>query len=372
MAVAGCSTNGTGMTPRVTQPNLQATSKLQFAVGTANIAFDGAIGLNTVATFRQVNGRSATLLNTPTLTGPAGFVVPPDPTGANTDAGTNHISGSPQNLNPAVTVPVTTFGQSGGLFTYGFGPFNSNTSATATYPGNSACAPVCSIYPEPFYSTSGGIQYVGGPPAYPFFNDGTYPAGFEGYSQGFTAFEAPPVAGTYTLSLVVPTTNYPTQTFTASANLTNTAPLPALPAPTFNKDGAGGGSGIIAVPPDPRIVETMVYIEDLNPATLAVNNYYTVGPLGGTGALAFTLPDTLGPCVGSGCQNGAGATPSIATGDMYAVYAVSYDYPAYEASPPLSATQTPVISGASGQADISMSQILAPSVPYFRHKRPLH
>ena len=72
--LAGCSTNGASINPSVSRGNLN-NDKLQLAVGTANIAFDGAIGLNVVTTFRQSNGLSAVLLDTPTITGPAGFVV---------------------------------------------------------------------------------------------------------------------------------------------------------------------------------------------------------------------------------------------------------------------------------------------------------
>ncbi len=195
--LAACASNGNSITPNVQQVNLQNSTALQVAVGTANIGqLGGAIGLNVVSTFRQQNGDPATLVNTPAITGPAGFVLPAN--APSYDAGTNHISGSPQNANPNVANPKTTFGMSGGVYSYGFDPFNLTTSGAPRYPGSPG------VYALPFYSGSGSpeanLRYVGGPPAYAFFNDGTFPPGFAGYSQGFTMFNAAPVAGGYTLS----------------------------------------------------------------------------------------------------------------------------------------------------------------------------
>jgi hypothetical protein len=351
-ALAACSTNGASVNPSVGQTNLNQ-NVLQFAVGTANDGTTGTVGLNAVVTFRQPNGASATLVNTPTIVGPSAFVVPAAASAGN-DAGTNHISGTPQSF---ATNPPSTFTQAGGAFSFGFAPFNTDTLGTAHYPGNPP------LYALPFYAsgtaessaTGRKLRYVGGPPAYPFFNDGTFPAGFAGYSQGFASFAATPVAGAYTASILVATANSSSPTFTATASLTNLTPLPALSTPTFVPDGAGGGSGVVTVPADPRITETMVYVADIGAAAV---NYYSVGPLRGTGALSYTLPSKLGPCIGTGCQNGANAAPSIPSGDDYLVYAVSYDWPMFEASPPANTSPNPVITGSSGQADISASNYL--------------
>jgi hypothetical protein len=148
----------------------------------------------------------------------------------------------------------------------------------------------------------------------------------------------------------------PAITFTAGATLTNTTPLPAIAAPTFASDGAGGGTITATVAPDPRIVETLAYVAD-NTTGL----HYTIGPVTGTGALLFTLPDTLGKCAGSNCQTGSTATPTLNAGDSYTIYVVSYDYPMFEASPPGSTSQTPTITGAGGQADLSVSAVLSGS-----------
>lgn len=340
--LTACSTNGSAINPTTSQGNLGG-AKLQFAVGTANVAFDGVVALNTVATFRQANGSSAALVNTPTIVGPPGFTVPASAPAV--DAGTNHISAAPQNPNPQQSPKPSafTFGNSGGVFSYGFGPFN-NRAGEANYPGNPP------LYSQPFYSPSGGFSYVGGPPAYPFFNDGTYPQFFQGYSQGFSAFEASPVTGTYTLTVNVGLANALSQSFTATATLANTAPLPPLPVPSFASDGAGGGTATVTVPADPRIVETLLYVADGTAGT-----FFTVGPTRGTGTLTFMLPDKLGPCRGSGCQSTANATATIPAGDTYQVYAASYDYPAFEASPPINTSQTPTIAGTNGQADVTLS-----------------
>lgn len=370
--LAGCGGGGGySAVPGVTQANL-GSNKLQVAVGTANIPADGAIGLNVVATYRQPSGISAVLADTPTLTGPAGFTVPAGTPGAyggaSSDAGTNHISGSPQvarNQTPVNSV----LGTFTGVFSYGLGPFNSDQTGTAYYPGNPNATPgngyPLSIYagsavtgtngttPQP-YASAKAFDYLGGPPAYPFFNDGTFPPGFAGYPQGFSVFEYAPAAGTYTLGVAVTPVNAPAITSTATATLSNTIPLPALAKPAFTSDGAGGGTSRVIVPADARIVETMIYIVDSTSGA-----FYTLGPLRGSGTLSAALPDKLGKCNGTNCQNGPAAAPSLASGDRYFISAVTYDYPAFEASPPGNTAQTPAITGSGGQADVSLSPALS-------------
>ncbi len=347
--LTGCSANGTATPPTSVPSNLQ-TNVLQFAVGTANIGNTGTVGLNTVSTFRQPNGLTATLVNTPTITGPAAFVVPACGGGC-VDAGTNHISGAPQNVNPAVANPVTVLGQAGGIFSFGLAPENEGATGAAVY----------TRYAEPFFATllagQVALNYTGGPPAYPFFKDGTFPAAFTGYSQGFAIFNTAAVAGVYTLSDVVATGNAGTSTFTATSTLTNLVPLPALATPTFVKDGTGGGTGTVTVPVDTRVVETMVYFNNTTQGT-----FFAVGPIKGTGPQNYTLPDFLGPCggaAGTGCQNSATTrSATIATGNTFRVYAVTYDYPMFEASPPGNTSQTPTINGGAAttnQADLTSS-----------------
>jgi hypothetical protein len=72
-----CSTGATSSTPAVQTADIAQTSKLQFGVGTATIAYNGGVvyGTNFTATFRSADGHSATLANTPTITGPPGFAI---------------------------------------------------------------------------------------------------------------------------------------------------------------------------------------------------------------------------------------------------------------------------------------------------------
>jgi hypothetical protein len=366
-----CSTNGLSQNPKITQANL-SQNKGTLGVGTARLP-DGTVGLNVVATYRQANGLSATLANTPMLTGPTGFVVPttatvavtPSPApgapngfgGSGSDASTAHISGSPENPNPLQSQAPTTFGQIGGVFASGFGPFNDiGTGGQAYYPGNTPTlgAPYNITSPtptfgQPFFATA-QLFYIGGPPAYRFFNDGSFPNHFAGYLPGFMAFEVAPVAGTYTLAINVPAANASPITQTASATLGSTGALPPLPTPTFASDHAGGGTGTVNVPSG--AVETLVFIVDQT-----ANLYYTAGPMTGAGMQSFSLPDNEGPCAikSIGCQPG----PSMASGDTYNVFAVSFDYQQFEAEPPVNVQQVPTVVGANGQADLTMSTAIS-------------
>lgn len=383
----GCGTNGNAQIPPITQAPLSQNA-LQLAVGTARIGQDGnVVGLNVVATLRQPNGLSAVLADQPTLTGPAGFTVSGAAPGAypsavvsspNVDAGTAHISGSPQvPLNNANLVN-STLGTFTGVFSYGFGPFNCDqncTNISGYYPGNPNASGgngfSSSIYdgssivaqalksgdptqPLPFFS-SDPFDYLMGPPAVPFFNDGTFPTGFSGYSPGFTDFEMTPVSGQYSLTVNVAAQNAKPVTYNATATLGSTAALGPIAVTDFT-GSAGGGTGHVAVPAG--VTETLVFIVDEE-----AGSYYTVGPLTGTGSVAFTLPGTLGPCVGTGCQNGASATPSLTSKDHVAVAAVGFDYPAFEAAPPGNKQQKPAIANANGQADLTASAIFRTTEP---------
>jgi hypothetical protein len=380
--LAACSTNGGSQLPTTSQAPL-SSNKLQLAVGTANIGQDGTVGLNVVATLRQPSGATAVLANQPTLTLPPGMIVPAGTpgaytgtsadTGPNVDAGTNHISGSPQvPLNNAGLVN-STLGTFTGVYAYGFGPFNSdqNTASVGAYyigvPNSSGGNGFeSSIYansnsllvaqgvgdptqPLPFFS-SDPMDYVVGPPAVPSFNNGTFPVGFAGYSPGFTAFELPPVAGPYSLDVKVATSNTAPVTYTATSTLASTTPLGPISV-TFTSDANqdGGGTGTVSVPAG--VTETEVFIVDATS-----DQFFTVGPLTGTGTVNYTFPANLGPCT-SNCPQ-----PSMTAGDTILVAAVGYDYPAFEAGPPASKTMTPAITNSTnGQADITMSPVLTQS-----------
>ncbi len=340
--LAACTSGQSAQPPTMTVSSLSG-DKAELAVGVATFS-DGSKGLNAVATFRGAGGASATLVNTPTVTGPAAFVVPAVDA-AGTDAGTNHISASPQVTTGAPT--ATTFSTTGGVFSYGFAPANADTSGSANF----------GLYPQPFYgagtlagaftdANANPIAFEGGPPAYPNVRTGTYPAGFVGYSQGFTTFAATPVAGAYGLTVVVASSNAGTTTVTSpSASITNVAGLAAVATPTFTEDGTGGGTAAFVAPAG--TTESVVDFYDVKAGTF----YSVLVP--GSGALTATLPDAVG-VFASGV---AGAT--LTAGDAYEMTVICADYPLFEAGPPQNTAQVPTLLGAAGQADIAFSPGLA-------------
>jgi hypothetical protein len=371
LALPACSsvTNGTAWVPPQNPVNLQTFGKPTFAVGTARLQ-DGTVGLNVVAYMRQANGLSAFLVDTPSIAGPSGFTVPTNTLPANgaggsgADGGTSTINATSQTASPP---PSTTFGTAGGVYGGGLGPFNATNTASNFYPGNAnPSSGVNPTYSLPFYEASTAVAppsgtktpaptdpepFLVGPPAkgISVFNNVDFPSSppFEGYLAGFTAFEAAPVGGTYTMTTTVPAANASAASFTSQATLKSLSPLPALPAPVFTGDASkdGGGTVSVAVPSDPRISETLIFVHDLTN-----NSFYTVGPLTGTGLLSGNLPANLGACNVPPCNS-----PTMAVGDTYVVYAVSFDYPDFESIQPVNTQQTPAVTGAGGQADVSIS-----------------
>jgi hypothetical protein len=336
---AGCSSGQSSAEPGTTSVNV-TNFKAQLAVGVATFV-DGSTGLNVVATFRQPDGLSGTLLNTPTIVGPAAFRVPAGMGGV--DGGTNHISASPQ-VPPLATPTSTTLGTTGGVFAYGLAPDNSDTTGSSYN----------FVYDGAFYDATGAlmgadsggnpIEFRGGPPAYPNVLDGTYPSGFGGFTEGFTEFDAPPVAGTYTLSIVVPAANAASTTIAATPGaIANVAGSlgPIAAAPAFVEDGNGGGTATCAVPLNAK--ETLVDITDVT-----ADAFFTAVVKGG-GAIAATFAPNIG------AYSGGVAGPTLTSGDEYSVSCIATNYPAFEAGPPGNLQQLPTIVGANGQADISFS-----------------
>ena len=335
--VTGCTSNQANSVPGFTSVNLNE-NKAQLAVGVATFV-DGSKGLNAVVTFRQPSGLSATLANTPTITGPAGFNVPTGSGGV--DGGTNHISGSPQ-VQPGGTAIQSTFKTSGGAFAYGFAPDNSTASG----------APNFNTYSGAFYDAAGTltgadstgtpITFLGGPPAFPSTLTGTFPPGFVGFTQGFTTFATAPVVGSYGLSIAIASSNTPGATIVGTpGTLANTTGLGPVSTPTFASDTAGGGTAT-CVPPT-GTTETLVELTDVTAAT-----YYTV-VVHGAGPISATFASNLGPIV-SGAPS-----PTIVAKDEYSVSCIAVDYPAFEAGPPGNIQQLPALVGVAGQADISFS-----------------
>jgi len=355
-------TNGTAQLPGVNQVPLSSLGKLTFVVGTAKLQ-DGSTGLNVVAFLRKSDGSTAYLVDTPSITGPSGFVIPSSALPANgsggsgVDGGTATISATPQST-ASPPAAGTTFGIAGGLFGGGFGPFNSTATASNFYPGQAAPGGPSPTFSTPFYEPSTGTNaptdprpFLVGPPApgIASFTNVSYPPNFAGYLPGFTAFEAAPVAGTYALNVKVAAANAASTSLSASATLSSTSTLPAVSAPTLTSDGNGGGTVHVTVPAG--AIETLVFVHDLGYAGGGMGVFYTVGPITGTGAQTGSLSDALGPCSGTaGCN-----APTLVAGDAYEITAIAFDYPDFESIQPISTKQVPAVAGASGQADISIS-----------------
>jgi hypothetical protein len=127
--ITSCSTGATSTTPAVQTANIAQTAKLQFAVGTATISWGAYtvvtasgsttysagsyVGTNFTSSFRGPNGLSATLANTPTITGPLAFSfgLPGTP---------NSVSGILPNVFDAAVLTATA-GQSLQNLPYSFG-----------------------------------------------------------------------------------------------------------------------------------------------------------------------------------------------------------------------------------------------------------
>ncbi len=351
--LSACTGGQIGVEPPTTVVDVQNTTTLEFAVGTARFASTGGTYLNTVVTYRQPNGFSGTLYNTPLITGPAGFVVP-GAASAGTDAGTNHISGTPP-TQPGTTAVVTTFNQSGGAFAYGFAPENSNTLGTANYPGSTAGAAtgnalgatnITFSYTQPLYLGAGTrLPFLVGPPAVPDFHDGTFPAGFLGYPSGFTAFAATPVAGAYNLTVTVPggsPGSAPAAVKTATSTLASVVGLPLIATPVVIRTLGGGAASFTVAPRPAGTSNQVLYVADVNAGGTAT--FYSFdATAGGTFALSAT----------SGPKNAQGVgSPPFGDGDEIAAYVVASDYNILALAPPLNLQPNPAVPA---QADITVS-----------------
>jgi hypothetical protein len=378
IALCACTSGNSAVEPPFHSTSL-ANLKLQFAVGTANIGTEPngsgvqgqTTGLNTVVTFRQTDGDSAVLLDTPAITGPPAFRVPNAPD-AGTDAGTNHITAQQQTIPGGSPPPGGTFAQTGGAFGFGFAPDNTDTFGSAN----------CGLYPLPFYasaasggsgfpsfpsgsSSSGAVssvnQDIGGPPAFPTTMNGTVPPctnqAFFGYSEGFVDFVARPVSGAYSLSVLVPTaagSSTPPTTFTASATLRADRVLPPMPPPSLALDGKGGGTVTVDVPNG--VSETFVEIYDLsgNCHSPSGPQWFTIMTRA-SGVQHLSLPDNLGAGPPNAPTQSLCAPASSFPGDTYLVWASGVDFPAFEASYPGNRAASPAIAGGAGQADVTTS-----------------
>jgi hypothetical protein len=383
--LAGCG-NGGASEPPVTSLDPAATSKLEFAVGVATLAYGGnvAYGLNTVETLRQKDGLSGVLYSVPMIVGPTSFnVLISTETGnevqyAGSDLGTNHITWGTLNQINWTGPPRGSKASTTGAFGYGLCPCNSDSG-----PPNGV-SPLFQAFNLPIYGNiAEGAEelWYGGPPAFPGAGPTLRALGWEGYSLGFTDFAVQPVLGKYNLYAAVPpsydtpqnptpspnpngTPTPPPGILAAGAQLTTLKALPVFSTPGFTADGKGGGTATITLPKGTS--EAMVVIDAKPggyPASSAcvqahtTDSYYTL-VTHKTGTQGLKLPDDLGPLTQSGQK-----TQSICFKASYYVYAVGADWPAYESSYPSNLSQLPVIKGPNGQADITTSTAFAGQYP---------
>jgi hypothetical protein len=409
-ALSGC-----GSSPNQTVPNQAnlASNTLQFAVGTANMYGLGT-ALNVVATYRQPNGNSGTLLNSPTITLPAAIPgalsTGAGPTGYDAcstapsapAAGETRITSTPQ---AALSNAVTSFGQSGGVYGLGIEPFNSQGQGDCTPASTSATGTPFQVapYPVPLYDAHSptfvgatGDPNVftpwGGPPAFlltgstvSVVGNSNYPTGTAGVSEGIDVFAgiAPVASGLYTLALTIPTTtagtSTPTATFTLPAGLTvlGTATAPAL----VPGAGAALGGGTLAFVMPTLATEAYVQITDVGPATAGaascngsgtgINGVGNSTATAATGApVSYTLETTASGTLTLPPALGPGATPSICNAaqnttanagaatpaDQVIIQVVAFDYDLYHASYPASlGVANPVITGTHASDNITIS-----------------
>jgi hypothetical protein len=401
--VTACGSGAQGP-PNISTVNVANYGVLQFAVGTVNLS--GTTALNVVSTYRQSNGKSATGVNAPVLTGP--FVEPASVSndgGANGDpfatfdaggpsvedvaastASLGYLGSTPQSVRPDAPVcdsltacsggtppNTSTFGQSGGVFANGFQPANStNNGVPYSY------VP----YGVPLFTPA--ITAWGGPPTFDPDKNGmgvrdgnnNLGDGVLGVNEGVFAIDqaTPTGAATpFTLTLTVPTginnANASSSYATLSANftLTNFTGLPTVVSPVPVEDGLGGLSFPgFALPAG--ATEALIQVTDYGPADESSNCQGEIGATSGVGPVYYTLlykaggatptlGDANGPNSSAGVKPGAYTpSPSICTGaqnaaanggtatpDTYSVTVIAADYPLYESNLYANASQTPTI-----------------------------
>lgn len=374
------------------------------------------VGLNVVTTFRQPSGEPATVSNTPTLSGPADFsagaktkqphviygLTPQQVLAAAQTYTSTKLLGAYANL-----VAGSFFASVVGAFGYGLAPLNivaqspnltlfagpanplgscvgvvhlsdipTAGSFTGSQPAFNAVRYIELDLPVfanqcPNGSAGGGasvtpFKYYGGPPAWPSPQGFGIPNGFPGYPLGFTDFVTPAVSGTYTLSVAYPTNGDATQYGATAASATLPAsrvsnPLPLFAPPTLRIQADGSAFVDVTVPA--HVTEAIVLTSTTRcdfglpqSQTLPDQHYAIVTHQSGFQSLF--LSSNLGPPDASGnrlhtfCTSADTQKYGTASAS-YSLAAAGFDYPAYEASYPQSATMRPAIASAAGQADVT-------------------
>ncbi len=388
------------------------------------------VGLNVVTTYRQPNGEPATVSNTPSLSGPANFSAGVDTATPNVIYGLPPQTVLQAGLLYQQTkffgrytqqVIGSFFASLVGVFGYGFAPDNIVgqapnmtlfVGAANPYGDCIGIVPLLDIptagnfegsQPEfnavryvaldlpvfsnqcPTGSAGGGhlvrpFKYYGGPPAWPSPQGFGTPAGFAGYPLGFTDFLTAPVAGKYSLSVVYPTNADATQVGKTTASATLPAGAVQKPLPLFGQPVLRiqpDGSAFIDVTVPAGVTEAIVLASTTRcdfgiPSSQTLPNQQYAIVTRHTGFQSLFLSSNLGPPDASGKPlhtfcNASDAVKYGTASASYSLAAVGFDYPAYEASYPQSATMTPPISngdGHHGQADVTtanpVSQVTYP------------
>jgi hypothetical protein len=293
----------------------------------------------------------------------------------------------------------TSFGQSGGVFAMGLAPYNSVGSTGQSY----SYVP----YAQPIYDSGAAAPTFvpwGGPPAFdPDKNgmgtrDGLVPLGvdsfnlpyFLGVGEGLTAFEGvTPESGAYTLTAQIATIgnggSVTVSKLTASASMNPSLTLPTVSAPFVTPDANGDGGASMNVTLPAGATEGYIQIVDYGPLAGPNNGGGTAsncqGPKGAsfapvyytihvTASGAFNLPSSDGPNTNlNGGDSNLTPSHSICTeadnsadastnaGDNFVVQFIAFDYPIYNAAVGLltSPSETPQITGANGQSDVTIS-----------------
>jgi hypothetical protein len=377
-SITACTAGQTGPPNQTAvDPTKNGNGALSFAVGTANVAGKPGLSLNVVAMYRQKNGSSAVLLDTPKLTG--AFTLPPfaggpDGAAAQYDANSTadvgpsavevagkFIEGSPQASQIGnVSTVNSTFGTSGGVFGNGFAPGNYGTSGVpASY----------TPYYQPFYSginkasgdivpTSNSFIPTASAPAFDPAGNGSGPTGpnfpHNGLSLGLDVFAGVvPGAGAYTFAVAIPTTGGILNPTPASATLANPGlilPIAtaggAAPAVTFNGDGSLAVTNVAITAP---LVGAFVEVIDYGPAdtttaspTTGCNGAKVSAPAYYTAWATATGPVTIANAnapfgqsnavctvaLNATFETGGGGT-DVLTGDRIQVIVIGYDYNSY-------------------------------------------
>lgn len=298
---------------------------------------------------------------------------------------------------------TTTFGQSGGVFAMGLAPYN--------HQGNTGQAWSYQPYAQPMYG-SGHLAFIpwGGPPAFDpdgtglgerdgvgSINPGLDNFGdpyFLGVGEGITMFSGvTPSPGTYKLNVAIATIgnngSVTTSNIAKTATLGALTLLPTISAPALSPDGSGGARFTASLPAG--VTEAYVQIVDYGPnggpseaapstnppncqgarGTAFAPVYYTLH-IANASPATYTLADSIGPNLAtSGGVSNVQPSPSLCTAaqntaalgsaapaDDFVVQMIGFDYPIYQAAFGLTQKTTPEnpqITGASGQADVTLS-----------------